>query len=176
MKTKLIALALFCFAPIAHATLIDLTPGGFSELNTPPNVAFVFGLPFLAGANINGNTVNWSPFVPFGPNEFSITPLGANAIISWDLSLTNGQLFQYLLLEAANLQANIYHVSPPEMIDGTGFVTIDDFSTIQAIIFIGTNAIIPETGATIFTFVLALSLIFGFSRFGSGHRLFYPLR
>ena len=165
MKTKLIIIGLIATASISQATLIDLTPGGFSE-NKPPQVFYDLILHHsqIAGANINGNTVNWSPFEPLGPNEFSITPLGTDAIISWDLALTDGYIFTYLLLEGTNSQANIYQVPGPQIINGTAYVTIDNVSTIQAIIFYGTN-LVPETvdtGWLLFFAVIGLVLTYKF--------------
>jgi hypothetical protein len=146
MKTKLIIIiGLLATANSSHATLIDLTPGGFHK---------------GAGANIDGNSVHWSQFEPFGSNEFSIIPLGPNALISWDLSLTDGYMFQYLLLEGVNHQANIYRVPGAQFIDGTAYVTVDNFSMIQAIIFYGTNVVAEtvNTGWLLFFAVVGLLL------------------
>jgi hypothetical protein len=108
MKKPIVMLAVLVAASRAHATLIDVTPGGFSLLNRPPIFFTVVALPQLAGVNINGTQVVWSPFEPFGPNQFSITTDGINASISWDLTSTDGFLLQYVLLEGVGRIDNIY--------------------------------------------------------------------
>jgi hypothetical protein len=157
MKTKLTIL-LIALTSSAHANLIDLTPGGFSLLNIPPNIVpqFIYmSTHQLAGANINGNTVTWSPFEPFGPAQFTITPLGTDAIVSWNLANTGGFMFQYLFLGSNNYQANLYRVPFPELINGTAYVTIDGLSNIDEIIFSGTN-ILPERLNCFVAFAIAV--------------------
>jgi hypothetical protein len=162
IKTKLIIIiGLLATANSSHATLIDLTPGGFHEGDlSPVFVNLILHNSQIAGANIDGNSVHWSQFEPFGSNEFSIIPLGPNALISWDLSLTDGYMFQYLLLEGVNDQANIYRVPGAQFIDGTAYVTVDNFSMIQAIIFYGTNVVAEtvNTGWLLFFAVVGLLL------------------
>jgi hypothetical protein len=79
---KLAALIALLSASIAHANLIDLTPGGFNLVEPWPDPVAQFfeqiacGTEFLAGANINGNQVYWSPFTIFGDDHFDIDPNG----------------------------------------------------------------------------------------------------
>jgi hypothetical protein len=106
MKTKLLLIALL--ASSAHASLIDLTPGGFSKGNPPPIWVWLVGTQNqIAGANIIDNQVTWSPFEPLGPKQFSIIPFGTKAVITWD-TIGTDYSFQYLLLEGNNGHANIY--------------------------------------------------------------------
>jgi hypothetical protein len=163
MKTKLIIIGLLATANSSHATLIDLTPGGFPIGNAPPIYnELLTQHSQIAGANINGSSVIWSPFEPFGRNEFSITSLGTGALLSWDLSLTDGFKFQYLLLEGIGGIDNIYRVPGVEYVNGTGYAEIDGLTQIQAIIFYGTN-VMPETvntGWLLFFAVVGLLLTY----------------
>jgi hypothetical protein len=159
MKKLIVMLAVLLAAGSAHATLIDVTPGGFSLLNPPPIFFTVVALPQLAGANINGTQVVWSPFEPFGPNQFSITTDGINASISWDLTSTDGFFLQYVLVEGVGGIDNIYR--PPndnQRFQGDGFATIDGLTQIQGIVFFGTN-VAPESGTTILFFGLGLCAV-----------------
>jgi hypothetical protein len=135
MKTKLLLTALL--ASSAHAALVDLTPGGFSELNPPPVwVWLVTTQTQIAGANIANNQVTWSPFEPLGPNQFSIIPFGTKAIVTWN-TLGTGYVLEYVLLEANNDNANIYAPASSHLPVGMGYVVIDNFSNIQGITFYG---------------------------------------
>jgi len=160
MKIKLLFAAAL-IATNAHAHLIDETPGGFN-LNNPPPLFFelVGRHSQLAGANINGSQVIWSPFEPFGPNEFSITTNDIDASISWNLANTDGYMFQFLLLEGVGGIDHIYSVSGQERTEGSNeFATIDGSTNIQAIIFYGTNHI-PDTGGTLSMLVVAAGILF----------------
>jgi hypothetical protein len=136
MKTKLILIALL--ASSAHASLVDLTPGGFSKSNPPAIWIWLLETQMqIAGANIVDNQVEWSPFEPLGPKQFSINPFGTNAFVSWN-TIGTGYVCQYVLVEGNNARANIYalpsfHPGPI----GMGMTPIDSRSTIQAIIFYG---------------------------------------
>jgi hypothetical protein len=58
-------------------------------------------------------------------------------------------------LEGVGGKDSIYKVPASQMTEGTGFATIDELTSIQAIIFYGMN-VIPDTGATLLLFGLAL--------------------
>jgi hypothetical protein len=102
MKTKLTILALCVSALTAQADLIDLTPGGFAWNNLPPVFEQFLqrwnhgSTMIIAGANIDGTTVNWSPFCIFGPDNFGIDPQGVNANVTWNLTNTGGYFMQYI--------------------------------------------------------------------------------
>jgi hypothetical protein len=147
---KLIVMLAVLVAASAQATLKDETPGGFTTDNPPLLYGRVLHIQQLAGANIFGSQVVWSPFEPFGPNQFSIITNGINGTVSWNLTQTDGFFLQYVLLEGvAGARDHIYAARAGlERIQGDGFVTIDDATQIQAIIFFGTN-VVPETGTTI---------------------------
>jgi hypothetical protein len=145
---------------VANATLIDLTPGGFAWNNRPA----VFDkflrdwnhevTNLIAGANINGTTVNWSPFILFGPANFSIVPQGPNAN-------TDGYFMQYIWVTSKGgpdqVTDNLYRVRGTRF-EGDGSVIIDGFNTITSIVFLGTNTI-PDTGTTLLLFGLALGIM-----------------
>jgi hypothetical protein len=140
MKTKLLLLAFL--ASNAHAALVDLTPGGFSKNKPPPVWVWLLTTQSqIAGANIINNQVEWSPFEPLGPKQFSIIPFGAKAVITWD-TVGTGYSFQFLLLEGNNGRANIYGRTDDIPV-GLGFVTIDIISEIQAITFYGDAISLP---------------------------------
>jgi hypothetical protein len=72
----MLAVSLAASAQQTHATLIEVTPGGFNIDQNPPPIFFeVLALPSLAGANINGTQVVWSPFEPFGRTSFPLRPM-----------------------------------------------------------------------------------------------------
>jgi hypothetical protein len=109
MSARLLLLALL--ASSAHAALVDLTPGGFSENSPPPIFLWLIETQTqIAGANIINNQVVWSPFEPLGPQQFSISPFGANAFVSWN-TFGTGYVCQYVLVEGNNGRANIYAVA-----------------------------------------------------------------
>jgi hypothetical protein len=96
----------------------------------------------IAGANIIDNKVEWSPFEPLGPKQFSIIPFGTKAVITWD-TVGTGYAFEWLLIEGNNGRANIYGRTEDIPV-GMGFVTIDKVSEIQAIIFYGAAINLPS--------------------------------
>jgi VPDSG-CTERM motif len=152
---------------VANAILIDLTPGGFAWNNRPA----VFDkflrdwnhevTTLIAGANINGTTVNWSPFTLFGPANFSIVPQGPNTNVSWNLTNTDGYFMQYIWVTSeggpGQVTDNLYRVRGARF-EGDGSVIIDGFKTITSIVFLGTNTI-PDTGTTLLLFGLALGIM-----------------
>ena len=86
MKTKLTIL-LCALAGTVHATLIDLTPGGFDFHQPLPTVVSNFfgqyglNMQNIAGFNIVNGQPAWSPFTIFGSDRFSlaINALGTGA-------------------------------------------------------------------------------------------------
>jgi hypothetical protein len=110
---------------VAHATLIDLTPGGFSLLNLPPVVIQweqtigQEGIFVIAHADITGNTVAWYPGLLGEPN-FSVDPMVENANLTWNLTNISGGSFLYLIVGNSNPnieRANLYQVSLDEIIN-----------------------------------------------------------
>jgi hypothetical protein len=167
MKTKLIISAL-ALASSAHATLIDLTPGGFNINGPWPQPVIQFfnqfgrgnGFQYLSGANIEGGQVGWSPFTIFGSDNFGIIlPDAANAQVSWNLTNTGGYFLQYVLLEGANGIDNLYGLRGSGFqFEGGGPVTIDGLTATQSIIFAGTN-IVADSGASLSLFVCAAAVL-----------------
>jgi hypothetical protein len=171
MKTKLIISAL-ALASSAHATLIDLTPGGFN-INQPwPQPVLQFfnhvgrnGVQYLAGANIDGGRVVWSPFTIFGSDNLGIVLQDpANAQVSWNLTNTGGYFLQYVLLEGVNGIDNLYGLRERGFqFEGGGPVTIDgvtaiQVTAIQSITFAGTN-IVADSGASLLLFACAAAVL-----------------
>ena len=166
MKTKLIIVALLSTASLAHATLIDLTPGGFSLLNLPPVVVqweqYIQqqGIFVIAHADVSGNTVTWFPGL-LGPPNFNVDPMTENAGLTWNLTNISGGQFLYLIVANSNPNielANLYQVSTDEIINGNGFVTIDGATTIAALNFFG-RVNLPDEANTGALFALALAAL-----------------
>jgi hypothetical protein len=180
MRTKLTIIAGLALAQSAHATLIDLTPGGFN-INQPwPEPVLQFfkhvgrnDFQYLAGANIDGGQVVWSPFTIFGSDNLGIVLQDPpNAQISWNLTNTGGYFLHYVLLEGANGIDNLYTLRGPGFrFEGGGPVTIDGLTTIQSIIFAGTN-IVADSGASLSLFVCAAAVLI----FSHHFRQFYKIR
>lgn len=167
MRTKLTIIAALAVAQSAHATLIDLTPGGFN-INQPwPQPVRQFfnhagrnGFHYLAGANIDGGQVVWSPFTIFGSDNFGIVMQDPpNAKISWNLTNTEGYFLQYVLLEGANGIDDLYGLRGPGFqFEGGGPVRIDGITAIQSITFAGTN-VVADSGASLSLFVSAAAVL-----------------
>lgn len=176
MKTKLILGALILSTSIAHATLIDLTPGGFNLSDPWPTPVIQFfgyygqSLENLAGANINGNQVDWSPFTPFGEDHFDINLNQPFANVGWDLTGTGARL-RYVFAESDQLIAHLYAVRGFEMFSGSGEVTIDGEIPLIAITFAGSFGSVPDSGYTIILMVIGLSVILMASLIRPKHEL-----
>src|SRR6266403_809139 len=163
MKTKLAAL-LIATASVAHANLIDLTPGGFSLLNLPPVVVqweqYIqqHGIFPIAHADITGNTVTWVPGL-LGPPNFNVDPMTQNAGVTWNLTNVSGGQFLYVFVGNSNPNielAHLYQVSADEIINGSGTVTIDGATTIAALNFFG-RIDVPDSGSTALLSALGLA-------------------
>jgi hypothetical protein len=138
----------------AHASLIDLTPGGFSWDNQPPVFSnWLYHIQsrtsfLIAGANINGSEVQWSPYTMFGPDNFKIAPQQPDAFTAWNLTDTSGHFLQYICVSGFGpdnqITDNLYRVTGRDIFNSSGFVTIDGQRSITSIVFYGTN-IVPET-------------------------------
>ena len=174
MKTKITAI-LIATASLAHANLIDLTPGGFSFSNEPPAyVEFVQlvlrqGTILIAGANISGNQVDWSPYTLFGPANFGISPNGASANTTWNLTDTEGYFMQYILVDGIGtpdqITEHLYGVTGGTFkFDGEALVIIDGQLAISSISFFGSN-LVPDGGWTLALFAIALSILLMTRRF-----------
>jgi len=171
MKLKLILISiLLSCASSVHATLIDLTPGGFSLANgAPPPPPAYFKLlrdwnlgvtNLIAGANIIDNTVIWSPFTLFGQDNFAIDPHGPIANVSWNMANTGDYFMQYVWLTGTDGREHIYRVGGLSRFVGDGTVIIDGFDTITSIVFMGHITTVPDGGTTLLLFALALAILF----------------
>lgn len=162
MKAKItvLLLALTCSA---QATLIDLTPGGFSLLD-PPKVYLdwqqnhynhdSFG---IAYENIwNG----WDSHF-LGPPLFNTTPLGGiTCTLMWNLTGTP-YIFNYLFVGTGpNGWINMYRVSPDQQQVGEAVISINDLYNITGIGIYGFPPLrTPDDGGTILMFGLSLACI-----------------
>jgi hypothetical protein len=75
---------------------------------------------------------------------------------------TEGFFLQYVLLEGVGGRDNIYRPRGLDRFEGQSFATIDQLTSIQAIIFYGTN-VVPETvntGWLLFFAVVGLLLTY----------------
>jgi hypothetical protein len=163
-KTTIVLAAILLSATLAHANLIDLTPGGF-DFNQPwPQPVLYFfgnvGLRFeqLAGANITNGQVIWSPFEPFGDNLFDITlhSGGTGADVAWNLTGT-GFFYPFVLVESAALKGNLYRAQFPGDFD-TAFVEIDGTTPPDGITFFGVTSV-PDAGSTLMLLAVAMATV-----------------
>jgi hypothetical protein len=163
MKTKIIIL-LLAFASSAEASLIDLTPGGFSPFDPPK--AYLdwqqhhfgrdsFGIAFN---HINNPGDGWNTQF-LGSPFFNVTPLGVTtATLSWDLTGTRF-IFNYLFVGGPDGWINMYRVPLDEQKIGESVVTINDLYAISGIGIYGFPRLhTPDTGTTLLLFALALAV------------------
>jgi hypothetical protein len=167
MKTKTVILTLIATTSFARANLIDLTPNGYNIDNPWPLVVTQFFDNYqrdqinLAGANITGNQVTWSPFTIFGDDFFNITPNGATANVSWDLANAQGGYHVgFVLIETNDRISHLYQVPSPDWFSGGGLVTADNVVDITSITFAGSNMIPDDLNVGLMflgTFVLLMT-------------------
>ena len=166
LKLTLISILLGCVSSV-HATLIDLTPGGFAWNNRAPVFERFLRdwnhqtTSIIAGANITGNVVDWSHFTLFGPDNFIIDPQGPSASVSWNLANTEGYWLQYIWVTGEGgdnqITNHLYRVGGLTRFEGDGSVIIDGFNAITNITFLGINNTIPDVGSTLLLFGLAIA-------------------
>jgi hypothetical protein len=166
-KTAVVIAAIVLSATLAHATLIDLTLGGFDLTKPFPKVVADFfgqyytaGQKNLAGANIvNGQPV-WSPFTIFNSDHFgiSLNADGTGAGVSGNL-IGTGFFGQFVLVESRALIANLYRVSGRDRFDFDGFVNVNGGTIpVSAVIFAGNNRI-PDSGSTLMLLAGAVAVV-----------------
>jgi hypothetical protein len=165
MKKLILTLAVLIAAGTSQATLIDETPGGFNvdDINLPPAWFEAISRKHLAGGNVRDGDFVWSPFEPYGPNEFSVTLLGdlTGAMISWNVP----QPLLYVLVEGVGGTDHIYSTVSTERLNGSATVTINDRTNIQAVLFISPERFVfpvDEAGTGAVLLVLGLASILGF--------------
>ena len=165
-KTAVVIAAIVLSATLAHANLIDLTPGGFDLTQTFPTVVANFFAQYrpnrmqnIAGTNIINGQVIWSPFTVFGGDRFDITlnPTATGADVDWNLTGTGYDL-QFVIAESSALIAHLYAVRGMEEYVGDGFVEIDGAIPFVGITFAGRNTI-PDTGSTLAMLSIAIGIL-----------------
>jgi hypothetical protein len=124
---KTIIASTLILAMRAQAALLDLTPGGFSELN-PPQIFWwlVQTQNQVAGGNFfdqsNPKNFTWSPYEPLGADNFTVIRTGIqSALVGWHLQGTQYGC-QFVLIEGQNGFANIYASDALQMIHDIGFI------------------------------------------------------
>jgi hypothetical protein len=157
-----IALLLIALAGNARATLIDLTPGGFSPLN-PPQV-YIDWVNNNFGHNAFGIAYETpSGWVPgfLGPPLFTSTSLGGStAALSWNLTGTPYSM-GWVFVGGPDGIVNMYQVSLDQMLSGEGLITINGIYNITGIGIYGPVRIsTPDGGTTLVLFGLAVACIF----------------
>jgi len=123
-----------------NAALLDVTPGGFSELYPPQVFYWLLGThPQVAGGNFfdpdQPKLFTWSPYEPLGQANFTVARTSyTGAFVSWNLAGTDYGA-QFVLVEGILYEANIYASDSWQDIYDSGF--INNRSSLQAIIFYG---------------------------------------
>jgi hypothetical protein len=174
MKTKLaVILALACLSS-ARATLIDLTPGGFSTEMPKPYFAFISqinrGLTFF-------DSMKSTPYNIFGVDypagwisQFGILDGGVyffahidesgpvpQTTISWDMT-NSGYYLSFVTVEG-NGWGHLYRVPRAKLI-GEGSVTLNGIVPINQIAFYGRGIHwVPDTGSTLGLFALGVGAL-----------------
>jgi len=166
-KTAVVIAAIVISATLAHANLIDLTPGGFDLTKPWPQVVANFFEQYsfermqnIAGANIKINgQLKWSTYTVFGDDRFDITlnPTATGADVDWDLTGT-GYHLQFVFAESSAYIAHLYAVRGMEEFVGDGFVEIDGAIPFVGITFTGRNTI-PDTGSTLAMLSIAIGIL-----------------
>jgi hypothetical protein len=174
MKTKYILTLLIATASIAHANLIDLTPGGFDVNNAPP-AFFEFiseevqhQFDFFDSATPNGwvslyGILNGGTYF----NTDLIGNPGQSTSVSWDFSTLPGWSMSRLLLEGRAQDGtawdNLYAVPNSfRNFDALETVLIHDGVDISSISFFGRwpGSPVPDNGSTLLLSALGLAGLF----------------
>jgi hypothetical protein len=175
MKTKYILTLLIATASVAHANLIDLTPGGFNVDNAPP--AFYEFLhqwnqhhfEFFDNATPDGWTSLYG--ILNGGTYFNTDLIGhpgQSANVSWDFSTLPGWSMSRILVDgrAADGTAweNIYAVPHSfREFDALETVWLHDGVDISSISFFGRwpGSPVPDSGSTLLLSALGLAALVG---------------
>jgi hypothetical protein len=174
MKTKLaLLLTLVCLSQ-ARATLIDLTPGGFSSYNQPEQFTQFLSLwnqrvfTFFDEARVLSPYHGWvSQYgdldggISFQTNLFALDPTQV-AEVSWDFTDLAGYSMSRLLIFGVDANGDpwehLYAVPRKFNISDIGNVTLHEGVNIGSISFFGRTPTspVPDTGSTLGLFGLGL--------------------
>ncbi len=145
LASILIATAL---GSVAHADLIDLTPGGFQPINPPP-------------VYVDWLIHDWghSAF-PLPDSLFTVTGISQpNGTISWNLDGT-GYRFNWLFVIDTAGAMDMYRVSGDQILLGEGVITVNGIDNITAISAYGMlPGQVPDSGGTLFLSAIGLALL-----------------
>jgi len=182
MKTK-ITLLLIATATVAHANLIDLTPGGFNINNGfPPEFNRFVGLEATRQITFFDSAAHgffapppvyldgWvSKFGALNGGTYFFTDLfghdTSTANVSWDFSSLPGWSMRMILVEGGdgpNAWDNLYAVGPRFLITNPGdMVALHDGAIISSIAFYGRTPTspVPDTGSTLMLLGIALLIL-----------------
>src|ERR1700730_3250453 len=186
-KMKTLTLLLCAFALSAHATLIDQTPGGFSE-NSPPPAFYQFlnhqystgtggwmlffdstsGIPYTLpdGTHPPG----WvSQFGVLNGGTYFFSNLGqsgpvANSTLSWNFTGTDvwlEEIYVWGRVDAHSSLTNLYTVPWNDRFISDGSVSLNGITKIDQIAFYGTDPLhVPDTGKTLWLLAFAFVALF----------------
>jgi hypothetical protein len=160
MRTKLTIIAALALAQIAHASLIELTPGGYTG-SKPPIVQEWFQNHYNKDAfAIGGNSLE---FGIWGMGQYvTVTGLGTPTLtLSWDLTGTGYFVFDYIFVrDYPGLHASLYAVKWDPRMVREGTVVIDGVLPITAIDFFGLPfGEVADSGASLSLFVGAATVL-----------------
>ena len=177
MKTKhcIITLLAIAISPLAHANLVDLTPGGTPIDYGPPSHVAQYGFYdsaafgyFDSGQNSQIFLKGWvSSFgiLNGGTHFFTDLFLGSSNPTSsnvwWDFTGT-GYAMLYIDVSGNGL-SNLYQVTHGDTHISSHSITIDGITEITQIAFYGRNPAlpIPDTGSTLSLFGLSILALCG---------------
>jgi hypothetical protein len=176
----------------AHANLIDLTPGGFSE-NSPPPAFNQFLLGQTRGNLLFFDSISAIPYELYGQtyppgwvSKFGILNGGVyffsnldktgpvtNSTISWNFTGTDFWLRELYVWGRVNDSAtltNLYRVPWSDRFQSDGTVTLNGITNIEQIAFYGTDpSHVPDGGMSLSLFILSL-LALGYLKYEAQRR------
>jgi hypothetical protein len=186
---KVICLALFALTlATAKANLIDLTPGGFSNLAPPPIVVdwtknhFGHDAFPMAFWRIDNPGNGWLELPPPAHEHFlqpplvNISPIDAQtATLSWDLTGTRfGMAYVfvggYVTDESGGIHGftNMYQASLDQLQSGEDVITVHGTTPIISMGIYGTVPLfVPDNGTTFILFFLSLVAMVSVAKFRS---------
>jgi len=151
LKITLISILLGCVSSV-HATIINLTPGGFNW-NNPPQVVTDWY------ANVRPGVYLWFPAEDF----FTIAGLGTPEItLSWNFA--SPATFRWLFINSNNGPSNFYEIRGIQSHFGEATFTIDGITPIDDPIdgliplvpFGNPPFVTPDMGTTLILFLIGI--------------------
>lgn len=184
---KKLAIILFLVATIARADIIDLNPGGSSDL-TPEFLHFIneqydtgnglllfFDEMRPAPYTINGVTypAGWvSQFGVLNGGTYFFSNLDQTGpvpttTISWDMTGSGFCCLRYVLAESFGGLRDLFLITKPDDMSGSTTITIDGHTNIDSLSFYGRVNEIPDSGTTIVLLIFALLILAAFQAYNA---------